>query len=372
MKTLPSQMTTRIFTSCLIGISSIAALVACSSAPKAAKNPGEEAALQEKAKQVISAGQTENAKAGGYDAIPFWQNRAAITKKYVNRSVENEIFSRSKKMYIMDFKVKFVRAYKLDEQGGLGFLDRMAESSKTTYGLNERRAYVGQVVLDDAAAQKITDDLLADFKKRMTALGYELVAREDLPYEDLKEYLVGKNMIASPQDGEHGVRIFAPTGWKLEKSTYDVLGVGAGFGDNLMKLGEQVSRKQDQGIAVAPTYYVTFGAGNGGKFMPYASIKANFSTSQKYTFGGFDMNEKAIQDAVPYKFTQEKKEVSENKTQKVLAGVTALMTQKSQEYSSLEVHEIKPDIAGFQARLMESAMHLNDIMEEHVRQGRDD
>lgn len=295
-----------------------------------------------------------------------------MTKKFVNRTVEPEIFSRSKKMYIMDFKVKFATQYPLDVQGGLSFLDKMAEPAKTTYGLNERRTYVGYVAIDDAMAQKITDELLADFKKRMTDLGYELAPRETIAYEDLKEYLSGDKMIASPQNGENHNRVFAPTGWMLEKSTFDVPGVTAGFGDNLIKLGEQVSRKQDEGIAVAPTYFVSFDVGNDGKFMPYVSMKASFQTSQKYTFGGFDMTEKSIQDAVPYQFTQAQKEVKENNFGKAVAGVTAFLTQKSQEYNTAEIHEIKPDAVTFETRLMDVATNLNDIAEEHIRQGRDD
>ncbi|ASD62715.1 hypothetical protein [Bdellovibrio bacteriovorus] len=56
---------------CLITAGSAFVLASCSSAPKASKNPQEEAALQSRAQKVITAGQTDSAKAGGYDAIPF-------------------------------------------------------------------------------------------------------------------------------------------------------------------------------------------------------------------------------------------------------------------------------------------------------------
>lgn len=351
---------------------SFSMLCACASGPKVSKNPAEEAALQEKAKKVLAAGPSESAKNGGYDAIPFWTNRSETTGKYTDHVVKQSIFARSKKMYIVDFKVKFVRDYRLDQKGGLSFFDKLAERSKTTYGLAERRTYVGRVLLDDALAQKITDDLLADFKSRMTGLGFELIDRDKIAYEDLKTYLASDSMIASPQDGEQSMRIFAPSGWKLEKSSYDTPSVTAGFGDSLIKLGEQVSRKVDDGIAIAPTYIVSFGGGQGGKFAPYLNLKASFATAQKYTFGSFEIFKNPIQDGVAYTITDENKGVTENSASKAMAAVSSLLTQTSSEYTSTELHEIKLDSASFKSRLTETSGHLHDIVEEHVRVGRDD
>lgn len=88
-----------------LSLAVIGLVAGCSSAPKASKNPAEEQGLQAKAP---AADQTESAKAGGYDHLTFWQNRNKVSKKMVHE-VDTGVLSKTQKVFLVDFKVRFHR-----------------------------------------------------------------------------------------------------------------------------------------------------------------------------------------------------------------------------------------------------------------------
>ncbi|MBL7543286.1 MAG: hypothetical protein JNL11_05690 [Bdellovibrionaceae bacterium] len=353
-------------------------VVGCSSAPKVSKNPAEEQSLQAKAAEVTSKGQTESAKAGGYDPVAFWQDRNKVSKKWLNREVETGILSKSQKVFVVDFKVRFHRHDTSWLNSGTGLSDFLSDAGQDhtggymkTVSIKEKKAIHTITGENPEVFQKITDTLYKNFVAQLETAGYKVSDRSAITYKDMIEHLNSDKMVPSPQKGEGVVEIYAPTGWKLEKSTMDTATLSAAFGDTVMKLAEQNSRKVEESIGVSMAYDVDLGEIKDGKYWSNISTRGSMAFTTTYYSGVIDMS-KPLRDGIQYKYNAEKTASDSNTFGRATATVAAMALGKSMDYSTSETFTMVPEWNQFENRVVEHGSYLNDLIMERVRQGRDD
>lgn len=362
----------------LLAASALFALSACSSAPKVSSNPAEEAALQAKGKSVIEKGPTESAKAGGFNSVEFWQNRNKVANSFTT-DVKPDILSKSKIVYLIDFKVRFNTFFGVGATGGHGMFDRASENVSGALGasksvsVKEKKTVSKWVELNDAYMQKVTDEALAKFTADLKAAGYEVRTRDQMTYQPMKDYLATDKMVASPIEADRGAKIFAPTGWKLEKATANP-GVGdafAGFGDTLMKLAEQNSRKVTESLGMSVAYDVNLGTVAKSKEDPFVKVLSEVGFTTTYYTGAIRQN-KAIKDGLPYKYSEALFKKDDNAGGKAIATAAAALMGTGGSYNTSEVYSVKPDMAHLTASLNEHMGYATEVLFERIRQGRDD
>ncbi len=358
-------------------LAALSLITACASSPKVSKNPDEETRLQSKASEVLAAGPTEGAKAGGYDAVSFWKNRSKVAGSYT-KDGELGVLSKSKIVYLLDFRVRFNTYFGASTSGGHGIFDRASDKvsglgGNSSVTVNEKRNTTKWVNLDEAYYQKIVDSALEDFIKELKAAGYEVRMREQMEYEPMKEYLKSDKMVPSPLVGDRGLMIYSPTGWKMEKSTANP-GLGdalAGFGDTLLKLGEQNSRKKTESIGMMVTYDVNLGSASKSQEDPFVKINSEVAFSTTY-YTGFIRQTKTIQDGEKYKYSEELVKADGNATGKLFSSLGAILGGMGGEYSTSSVYSVKPDLSDLTPRITQHLGYANDLLFEKIREGRDD
>lgn len=362
----------------LLATTAIFAITACSSAPKVSSNPAEEANLQAKGKAVIEKGPTESAKAGGYNPVEFWQNRGKVASSYTS-DMKPDILSKSKIIYLVDFTVRFNTFFGVGESGGHGMFDRASENvsgmtgASKSVSVKEKKTVTKWVDVTPEFMQKVTDDAYAKFVAELKAAGYEVRTRDQMNYQPMKDYLASKAFVASPLEGDRGMKIYAPTGWTIEKATANP-GIGdafAGFGDTLMKLSEQHSRKVSESLGMSVNYDINLGTVSKSKEDPHVKVTSGVTFNTTYYAGAISQN-KVIKDGLKYKYTEALFKKDDNAGGKALASVAAVMMGSGGSYNTSEVYAVKPDMAYLNQSVNEHLGYANDVLFERIRQGRDD
>lgn len=112
------------------------------------------------------------------------------------------MLAKSKKAYIVDFKVRFKTHYTAWLGGGLTMGDFLSAAGQDhsnarfkSVSVKEKKAIHAFIKPDAAFYQKVTDQVYADFVKRMKDSGFEVIPREQLTYEDIKTIISSKRFV---------------------------------------------------------------------------------------------------------------------------------------------------------------------------------